>query len=237
VAQALQPGFLTNIESFKEKLLEQWLLETFTQLPGGMLFIGAVFIVALLEALVGIGLIMPGSVLTVFSGWLAFHGKASFSGIMTAAALGALLGDLVSYWLGARFGIHLWNSRLLKKHQGLLRLAELFFLEHGGKSVFLGRFLGPIRGLVPFVAGASQMRPAIFFCYAIISSVLWGISYPGIGYLGGTSWQQAETLAGRLALLITLILVVFLVAAWLRHKFLPRRDVRQAKHDHRDPLP
>ena len=237
MAQTLQPRALTKAGSFKDNHLEQWLLDTFNQLPGGMIFILAVFVVAFLEALVGIGLIMPGSVLTVFSGWLAFHGKASISVIMAAAALGALLGDLISYWLGARFGAHLWNSRLLKKHEGLLRLAELFFFEHGGKSVLLGRFLGPIRGLVPFVAGASQMRPAVFASYAIISGVLWGISYPGIGYLGGTSWQQAETLAGRLGLLITLILIVFLVVAWLRHKFLPRRDVRHAKQNHSDPMP
>ena len=211
--------------------MEQWLLDIFNQLPGGMLFITAVFVVAFLEALVGIGLIMPGSVLTVFSGWLAFHGKAPISMIMAAAGLGAVLGDLLSYWLGARFGIHLWNWSLLKKHEGLLRLAELFFFEHGGKSVFLGRFLGPIRGLVPFVAGASQMRPSVFSCYAVISGILWGISYPGIGYLGGTSWQQAETLTGRLGLLLALAVVVFLLVAWLRHKFLPRQDVRRARHD------
>lgn len=209
--------------------MEQWLLEIFNQLPGGVLFISAVFVVAFLEALIGIGLIMPGSVLTVFSGWLAFHGKAPISMIMAAAGLGAVLGDLLSYWLGARFGIHLWKWPLLKKHEGLLRLAELFFLEHGGKSVLLGRFLGPIRGLVPFVAGASQMRPSVFSCYAVLSGVLWGISYPGIGYLGGTSWQHAETLAGRLGLLFALAVVVFLLVAWLRHKFLPRRNVRQAK--------
>ena len=211
--------------------MEQWLLDIFNQLPGGMLFITAVFVVAFLEALVGIGLIMPGSVLTVFSGWLAFHGKAPITMIMAAAGLGAVLGDLLSYWLGARFGIHLWNWPRLKKHKGLLRLAELFFFEHGGKSVLLGRFLGPIRGLVPFVAGASQMRSSVFSCYAVISGILWGISYPGIGYLGGTSWQQAETLAGRLGLLLALAVVVFLLVAWLRHKFLPRQDVRRARHD------
>ncbi len=212
--------------------MEQWLLNLFNQVPGGTLFITAVFIVAFLEALVGIGLIMPGSVLTVFSGWLAFHDKAPIMTIMAAAGLGAVIGDFLSYWLGARFGIHLWNWRLLKQHQGLLRLAEIFFLEHGGKSVFLGRFLGPIRGLVPFVAGVSRMRPSVFSCYALISSILWGISYPGIGYLGGTSWQQAETLAGRLGLLIALAVIVFLLVAWLRHKFLPRQDVRQAKWNH-----
>ena len=209
--------------------MQQWFLEILHQLPGGTIFVTAVFIVAFLEALVGIGLIMPGSVLTVFSGWLAFHGKAPISLVMASAAAGALLGDLFSYWLGARFGSHLWNWRLLKKQQGLLRLTELFFLEHGGKSVFLGRFLGPIRGLVPFIAGASQMRPLAFAYYAVISGLLWGICYPGTGYLGGTSWQHAETLAEQLGLLVAITVVVFLAIAWLRHKFLPRKDVHKAR--------
>ncbi len=209
--------------------MENWLLDIFHLLPGGALFIAAVFFIAFLEALVGIGLIMPGSVLTVFSGWLAFQGKAPVLMIMFAAGLGAILGDIISYWLGARYGVHLWRWRLLKKREGLLRLTELFFYEHGGKSVFIGRFLGPIRGLVPFVAGASQMRPAAFTLYAIISGIMWGISYPGIGYLGGTSWQQAETLAGRIGLLFGLAVIVSLMVAWLRHKFLPRQNLREAK--------
>ena len=149
---------------------------------------------------------------------------------MAAAAVGALLGDLISYWLGARFCIHLWQWRLLKKRQSLLHMTELFFIEHGGKSVFFGRFLGPIRGLVPFVAGASQMRPVLFSYYAIVSGILWGISYPGLGYLGGTSWQRAETLTGRLGLLMLLALIVSLLVAWLRHRLLPRSDVRNTKY-------
>jgi membrane protein DedA with SNARE-associated domain len=205
-------------------MMEQWLQDIFNLLPGGMIFVAAVFVIAFLEALVAIGLIMPGSVLTVFSGWLAFQGKAPIATIMAAAAFGALLGDLLSYWLGARFGVHLWQWSLLKKRQSLLHMTELFFIKHGGKGIFFGRFLGPIRGLVPFVAGASQMRPALFSGYAIISGVLWGISYPGLGYLGGTSWQQAETLAGRLGLLMMLALIVTLLATWLRHKLLPRQE-------------
>ncbi len=210
--------------------MEQWLQDIFLLLPGGMLFVTAVFVIAFLEALVGIGLIMPGSVLTVFSGWLAFQGKAPITAVMAAAALGALLGDLLSYWLGARFGTHLWRWGLLKKRQNMLHLTELFFFEHGGKGIFFGRFLGPIRGLVPFVAGASHMRPAPFSGYAIVSGILWGISYPGLGYLGGSSWQQAETLAGRLGLLMVLTLTATLLLVWLRHRFLPRKDVRNAKH-------
>jgi membrane protein DedA with SNARE-associated domain len=203
-------------------MMEQWLQDIFNLLPGGLVFASAVLVIAFLEALVGIGLIMPGSVLTVFSGWLAFQGKASVLLIMSAAALGALLGDLFSYWLGARFGSHLWNWRLLQKRQELLHQAELFFFQHGGKGIFFGRFLGPIRGLVPFVAGASRMRPMPFFSYALVSGILWGISYPGLGYLGGTSWQRAETLVGRLGLLMLLALLVTLLLVWLRHRLLPR---------------
>lgn len=204
--------------------MEQWLQEIFNLLPGGGLFIAAVFLIAFFEALVGVGLIMPGSVLTVFSGWLAFQGKSPIEAVMASAACGALIGDLLSYWLGARFGIHLWGWKLLKKRQDLLRITELFFIEHGGKSVFFGRFLGPIRGLVPFVAGASQMRPMAFTLYSIISGFLWGISYPGLGFLGGSSWQRAETLTGRLGLLIALVLVTYLGLKFLRHKLLPRQS-------------
>lgn len=205
-------------------MMEQWLQDLFNLLPGGMIFVAAVFVVAFLEALVGIGLIMPGSVLTVFSGWLAFQGKAPIAAIMASAGLGAFLGDLLSYWLGARFGTHLWRWSLLKKRQSLLRMTELFFIEHGGKGVFFGRFLGPIRGLVPFVAGASRMRPVVFSYYTIVSGVLWGIIYPGLGYLGGTSWQRAETLTGRLGLLMVLALSVTLLVVWVRNKLLPRQE-------------
>lgn len=213
-------------------MMEQWLQGIFELLPGGAIFVAAVFVIAFLEALVGIGLIMPGSVLTVFSGWLAFHGKASIVGIMFAAAAGAILGDIVSYWLGARLGprVRLW--RVLEKRKALLQLTEMVFLEHGGKSVFFGRFLGPIRGLVPFVAGASQMPPVSFVVYVFISSILWGISYPGLGYLGGTSWQYAESLAGRLGLLVTLAFIVTVIAIFLRHTFLSPQNL--PKHDKND---
>jgi membrane protein DedA with SNARE-associated domain len=208
---------------FTEIAMEQWLNDIFNFLPGGSIFAAAVLVIAFLEALVGIGLIMPGSVLTVFCGWLSFQGKAPIIAVMAAAGFGALLGDVLSYWLGARFGVLLWRWKFLKKRQALLQMAELFFFQHGGKSIFFGRFLGPIRGVVPFVAGASYMRPLPFLYYAVVSGVLWGISYPGLGYLGGTSWQRAETMSGRLGLLVLLAVIVTLLVAWLRHRLLPRQ--------------
>ena len=203
--------------------MEVWLREILTSLPGGSTLALAVFIIAFLEALVGVGLIMPGSVLTVFCGWLAFQGKAPLIEIMLAAALGALCGDLLSFWGGARLGPSLRLHRPLRSRQDLLRLTELFFFEHGGKSVLIGRFIGPIRGLVPFVAGAGQMAFRPFFCYSALSGLLWGISYPGLGYLGGSSWQQAETLIGRIGWLALLAFATGVAVFSFRKYFLPKR--------------
>ena len=200
--------------------MDPWLLDIWNRLPDGMTFLAAAGLVAYLEGLVGIGLLMPGSTLIVCSGFLAFHGKADMTSLIACSSFGALLGDMTSYWLGARSGEFFWNRPFLARRRDLLRKAELFFIEHGAKSIFFGRFLGPIRGLVPFVAGMSKMRPLPFFLYAIVSALLWGLSYPGLGYLGGTSWQSTQSWAGRFGALVLLLLVATLVIGGLRKHFL-----------------
>lgn len=187
--------------------MQAWLLDIWQHIPAGVPFLAAAGLAAYLEGLVIIGLIMPGSTLAVLCGFLAFHGKADIGSLVLWTGTGALLGDLTSYLLGARWSQNLWNHRLLQRRKHLIRKAEILFIEHGAKSIFFGRFLGPIRGLVPFVAGASKMRPRPFLGYTLLSALLWGVSYPGLGYLGGTSWQQAQTWVGRFGLLIVLLLI------------------------------
>ena len=200
--------------------MEDWLLDIWNQLPEGPTFVAAACLVAYLEGLVGIGLIVPGSTLVVVSGFLAFHGKADITGLVAWTAVGAFLGDLTSYWLGARFGPFLWEHPFIVRRRELVRKAEIVFIENGAKSIFFGRFLGPIRGLVPFIAGASKMNFRAFLAYALISAILWGVSYPGLGYIGGTSWQHAQTWVGRFGIIIALLLIVSIMVGWLRKRFL-----------------
>jgi undecaprenyl-diphosphatase len=96
---------------------------------------------------------------------------------MAVSAGGSLAGDLLSYLLGARFGSVFMNLRLMRKRKELLRKSQIFFIEHGGKSVFFGRFVGFLRPFIPFVAGTARMRPGAFFLYALVSGILWGIAY------------------------------------------------------------
>ncbi len=199
--------------------MENWFKELLLLLPDGPLFAVTIGLLALAEGLVGLGLIVPGAVLTVFSGFLVYHGKGDLLTVLAAAGLGAIAGDLISYLIGARFGSRLWGRGLLRRHVDLLLKAQDYFYHHGGKSIFFGRFIGPLRGLVPFIAGAARMRPLPFLGWAVVSGLLWGIAYPGLGYLGGTSWAMARRLSGGAGLLIGLAALVVAFFIW-RRRFL-----------------
>jgi len=206
--------------------MENWFQELLLLIPDGPLFAATIGVLALVEGIVGLGLIVPGAILTVFGGFLVYHGKGDLPTVLAAASCGAIIGDLISYLLGARFGSRLWGRGLLRKHVDLLRKAQAYFFNHGGKSVFFGRFIGPLRGLVPFIAGAAHMRPLPFFGWAVISGLLWGIGYPGLGYLGGTSWEMARGLSGGAGLLIALLAVLVGFFVWRRRLLSPPADRR-----------
>ncbi len=198
--------------------MSEWMLQIIGFLPEGLPYLALITLVALLEALPLIGLAMPGSTLIVLSGFLCAHGKGAPAGIFIACFGGAFIGDSLSYWMGGRLGSRLLNTSWLQKHQKKLRDAETFFCTHGGKSLFYARFLGPIRGTIPFLAGISRMNPGYFGLATLISSILWGIAYPGIGYIGGESWQKASDWSSRLGLLILLAFLASLFHYWLRRK-------------------
>ena len=198
--------------------MEAWLQELFSLLPGGWFYLFLIGLIAYLESLPVVGLIVPGSTLILFSGFLALHGKGDIIAIMNVATCGAILGDLTSYFLGARSGTILLQTRAMQRRQKLVRKAELFFSEHGGKSIFLARFAGPIRGLVPFIAGCARMRPGPLTFYVLVSGPLWGLAYPGIGYLAGASWQNVELWSGRFAMLIVLLAVATFISVWFRKR-------------------
>jgi len=195
--------------------MEELLQQAFALLPSGPVYLALVGLIAFAESLPVVGLIVPGSTLILFSGFLSLHGKGDILAIMSVAALGAILGDFASYLLGARHGSALLQRKALQKRRKLVKKAELFFSLHGGKSIFFARFTGPIRGLVPFIAGCARMRPAPLTLYVLISGPLWGLAYPGIGYLAGASWQNVEIWSGRFALLIALLLAVTLISLWV----------------------
>ncbi len=199
--------------------MEYWLQQFIEILPDGTIYLLLLFLVAFAESLPVIGLLVPGSSLVVFAGFLVLHGKCSLTLLVAVTTCGALLGDTFSFWLGFYYGSKLLKLRNFQKHHNLVKRAELFFVDHGGKSIFFARFLGPIRGIIPFIAGLSGMSGRPFSVYAVISAILWGICYPGLGYWGGNSWQNAQSLSARFSLVVLIGLIATVLHYWIRRNF------------------
>jgi membrane protein DedA with SNARE-associated domain len=116
-----------------------------------------VLLISLLESLAFVGIVVPGSTFIVFVGALTARGYWDLADMIWFAAVGAILGDGISFLLGKK-GKFLFteDNRIFKA--SYLAKGEIFFKKHGVKSVFLGRFIGPIRPVIPFIAGLSEWR-------------------------------------------------------------------------------
>lgn len=175
-------------------------------------------LVSLLESLAFVGLVFPGSTFVVIMGTLSARGYWDLGDLIWFATVGAILGDGISYVLGKRGKILFTeNSRVFKANY--LERGEAFFRKHGGKSVFLGRFLGPLRAVIPFVAGISRMDTRSFYFWNILSAILWSSSHLIAGYLFGNVWNMVELWAGRAGFLLAVI-ALFLVCSYLLEKFI-----------------
>ncbi|NLB82705.1 MAG: phosphatase PAP2 family protein, partial [Synergistaceae bacterium] len=179
---------------------------------------GAVFLTALGESLAGVGLLVPGTVLMFGFGAVVAMGGLEFWTVFFVAAAGAMGGDGISYWLGRKYRAPLAVMWPFSRHPGILERGEDFFLRHGGKSVFLGRFVGPIRPVIPLVAGMMGMKPLQFTVVNVTSGFGWAGAYLVPGMIFGTSLQVAGAVSSRLALLLLLLLVLLWSALWIGKK-------------------
>ncbi len=179
---------------------------------------GAVFLLSLGESLAGVGLLVPGTVIMFGFGAVVALGGLDLYAVFFSAAAGAVAGDGISYWLGRRYSSRLVGIWPFSRFPGILERGERFFLRHGGKSVFLGRFVGPIRPIIPLVAGMMGMKPAHFTAVNILSALGWAGAYLVPGLVFGTSLQVAGTVSSRLALLLLLLLAVLWFALWIGKK-------------------
>jgi len=167
------------------------------------------------EALAFVGMIVPGATLMIGAGALVGLGTLGFWSTFAWAVAGAVLGDGISYWIGHRYKDSLRSLRLLRERPALLARGEAFFDRHGGKSVLLARFIGPVRPIVPVVAGMLGMAPARFYFYNVLSALAWAPAHllPGMAF--GMSLALAGQVAGRLALLLGALVVFAWLTLWL----------------------
>ena len=190
----------------------------------------AIFLAATLESAAFLGLIIPGETLVLVAGFLAAQGLLDLDVVIEVVAVGAVLGDSIGYEMGRRMG----RPALMRYggHVGLTNMriekADALFARHGSKAVFLGRFVGFARAIVPFLAGSSKMSYRKFLPYNVLGAALWSSAVVLLGYVVGASWHTAERWMGRASAILGGILVFFLALAWL-YRLVARHeaDIRQ----------
>lgn len=202
-----------------------------------------IFIIAFSESLALVGLLVPGALFMFAIGTLISTGHLGFASTCLWAIAGAIIGDGVSYWLGNYYRDDLKKLWPLSRHPQLLDRGSAFFQRHGGKSVLFGRFVGPLRPIIPAIAGMNNMPVARFAIANIMSGIAWAPLYllPGMAF--GLSLTVASEVAGRLVVIVLVLLVLMLLLLWGgRHLYnicLPHVDnlfFRVANWSHRHPI-
>ncbi|HEX3537309.1 MAG TPA: DedA family protein [Stellaceae bacterium] len=131
------------------------------------------FVTAFGESFAFVSLAFPGTSLLIAAGTLMSAGTLPYGPVVVGAIVGAVLGDTISYWLGDRFGASIARLWPFSRNPELLPRGVAFFERHGGKSVFIGRFFGPIRAVIPLAAGLMRMPRGAFWIANVTSAIVW----------------------------------------------------------------
>ncbi|MHC8385281.1 bifunctional DedA family/phosphatase PAP2 family protein [Pseudomonas sp. LB3P14] len=173
----------------------------------------AVFIVACVECLAIAGLIVPGTVLLFAVAVLAGSGALSLGETLLLGFLGGVLGDIISYFLGRHFHQNIRRLPGLRHHPEWIAGAEAYFQRYGIASLLVGRFIGPLRPMLPMVAGMFDMPFPRFAAVSLLAAAGWSVAYLLPGWATGAAirlplpegfWPEAGIVAGSIAVMLGL---------------------------------
>ena len=192
-------------------------------------------VMAFLETAFFAGLIAPGEFTVVLGGFVAGQGEINVFALGAIVFVCAAAGDTVSFFLGRKLG-----RGFLLRHGGSFGInekrldqVERFFQGHGNKTILVGRFLGLVRALAPFIAGASKVPARRFLPIDYLAAAAWSATFVTLGYVFWRSFGKVLSIAknGTLALGTLIFLIVIGVAAfrWLEAPQ-NRQRLRRAWH-------
>jgi membrane protein DedA with SNARE-associated domain/membrane-associated phospholipid phosphatase len=197
----------------------QNLLEDISETLGAWTY-ALVGIFAFAETGAFIGLVVPGETVMLLGGAVAGQGAISIYLLIAVAWFAAWLGDTTSFFLGRRLGrgfVLDHGPRVGISHERFEKVED-YFDRHGGKTIFIGRFISLVRAFAPFIAGSSGMRYRAFVPYSILGTGLWATAHILVGYFFSRSIETAGKYAAKGAFLLgTLIAIVAGTVFLYRH--------------------
>jgi membrane protein DedA with SNARE-associated domain/membrane-associated phospholipid phosphatase len=185
-------------------------------------------VLAFVETGAFVGLVFPGETAVILGGAVAGQGETSIEITIAIVWFCAWAGDTVSFLIGTRLGREFVLEHGPKVRITRERFAQVegYFQRHGGKTILIGRFLGLVRALAPFIAGSSGMRYRAFVPYSVLGTGLWSATFCLLGYFVSQRLNQATQIAGTGTLVLG-VLVGVTVAVVVTVRFMRVRENRQ----------
>ncbi len=171
------------------------LLDALGDLGPGLLHL-AVAGLAFAETALFLDILVPGEVGMVLAGAAAERSDIGVVGLIAAGAAGAVLGDSVSYALGRATSGSRLGRRATERLGTKMERAESFFDRRGGLAVFFGRWVGALRAVIPFVAGAAGMPYGRFLAWNVAASIGWVSTVILLGWTFGDAVADTVERAG-----------------------------------------
>jgi undecaprenyl-diphosphatase len=177
-----------------------------------------------------VGLVVPGETVMLLGGAVAGQGAINLYILIGVAWFAAWAGDTTSFFIGRRLGrgfVLNHGPRFGVSHERFEQVED-YFDRHGGKTIFIGRFIGLVRAFAPFIAGSSGMRYRAFVPYSILGTGIWASIHILIGYLFSRSIDTAAKYAGRGAFVLATVIVIVVVGVYLYRRFRVEENRRDA---------
>ena len=186
-------------------------------------------------ALDNFGLPASGDIVMFAGGFFASGGRATLPLVMLLGFAGATLSDNTLYWMG-RLGSRPLITRILKVRllsflldAKSLGKVERYFEEHGGKTVFVGRFGPGLRSMTPLFAGVSQMKYSYFLPYSLAATTTWALASATIGYVFGEYWDELLAVARSVGYGFVVLVVLFVALYLYRRRAKNKRASENRK--------
>jgi undecaprenyl-diphosphatase len=173
-------------------------------------------VLAFLETGAFVGLVAPGETVVMAGGVVAGQGEIDLIPLIGVVWACAVLGDTTSFFIGRRLGRGFLERHGPKVKITPERLAQVegYFVRHGGKTILIGRFIGLVRALAPFVAGSSGLAYRRFIPFSVVGCGLWGALFCVLGYVFWQSFDWIANLAGQAVFAFGLTVALVVGAVW-----------------------